>query len=212
MQFLKWLCIISIILCVLITPAFICNMSMTGLTTREQSSVFDNFSLANHANNQTQPGATSFWPDLNDALKDAKASGDVLLFTDLIYSMTFGLFIIIVKLRASNLVDNAEFELTFMNDYSVEIKGIPKNGFTDDDLKSYLEKFGGKVIELSYAHYYNGVLTAYKKLGKLNKKIRHLEVKAKIVEDEEIESGKTPSKKYQNKLEKLYIKQMTLKE
>ena len=149
---------------------------------------------------------------VNDALKDAKASGDVLLFTDLIYSMTFGLFIIIVKLRASNLVDNAEFELTFMNDYSVEIKGIPKNGFTDDDLKSYLEKFGGKVIELSYAHYYNGVLTAYKKLGKLNKKIRHLEVKAKIVEDEEIESGKTPSKKYQNKLEKLYIKQMTLKE
>jgi hypothetical protein len=64
--------------------------------------------------------------------------------------------------RFTNMIDEAEYELTFMNDYSVEITGIPKKDFTDQKLKQFLESFGGKIVELSYAYYFNGMLSDYK--------------------------------------------------
>lgn len=55
-------------------------------------------------------------------------------------------------------IDDAEYELTFMNDYSVEIKGIPRSGFTDEQLIEYLQSFGGKIVEISYARYFKDML------------------------------------------------------
>ena len=59
-------------------------------------------------------------------------------------------------------IDDAEYELTFMNDYSVEVKGIPKSGFTDSELIAYLKSYGGNVVELSYARYFKEMLRDYK--------------------------------------------------
>lgn len=180
MLFLKSLCVISVIICILITPSVICNMSMSGISAQQESSVFDRFTLANQNNNQYQAGATTWWPSFNKVLIDNNLNGDILLYTDLIYSFTFGIAIVIMTIRMDNLIDSAEYELTFMNDYSIEVKGIPKSGFSDEELKSFLEKYGGKIVEIYYARYYKGMLSDYIKIAEIYKQIRTLEVKLSI--------------------------------
>lgn len=137
-------------------------MAMVGLPTNEQTSVFDKFTLANQADEEAEISAVSLWNDLYKAIKDSKSDGDILLFTDLLYSLTFAFGIIIINKKLNNQIAAAEYELTFMNDYSIEVKGIPRKGFTDEELISYLESFGGKVIELSYARYFGALLKDYK--------------------------------------------------
>ena len=137
-------------------------MAMVGLPTNEQTSVFDKFTLANQADEEAEISAVSLWNDLYIAIKDSKSDGDILLFTDLLYSLTFAFGIIIINKKLNNQIAAAEYELTFMNDYSIEVKGIPRKGFTDEELISYLESFGGKVIELSYARYFGALLKDYK--------------------------------------------------
>ena len=180
MLFIKSLWIISIIIWILITPALLWNMSMSGITTQQESSIFDRFTLANQNNDQNQKGSSSWWEGFNKIIIENKLNGDILLYTDLIYSFTFGIAIIIMTLRIDNLIDSAEYELTFMNDYSVEVKGIPKNGFSDEELKTFLESFGGEVIEISYARYFKGMLSDYIKIAEIYKKIRTQEIKLQI--------------------------------
>lgn len=211
MVYLKWMWILSIVLAILVTPAFICNMSRTGMSTREQTSILDKFSLANQGKNVDDSYTSSYWPSLNNALNDSDSAGDVLIFTDVIYSFFFAVFIIIMNLRISNQIEAAEFELTFMNDFSVEIKGLPKTGFTDQELIEYLQLFGGEIVELSYSRYFRGILFAYKSMTKVNKQIRHYEILSQIYEQTQIDEGKQPKPKYHKILDQLYKKQMKLK-
>lgn len=136
-------------------------MVMTGISSSERQSIFDKFTIANHANEQDVDD--SYWLWLRTQIIAAKAAGDIVIFTDIFYTLAFALFILLIMNRQfDNKIDSAEYELTFMNDYSVEIKGLPRKGVSHSQLKSFLESFSGKVIELSFARYYGGMLTDYK--------------------------------------------------
>jgi hypothetical protein len=135
-------------------------MVMTGISGSERQSHFDKFTIANQANKQDN--SESYWLWLQVKIVDAKAAGDIVIFTDIFYSLAFALFIIIINRQFHNKIDSAEYELTFMNDYSVEIQGLPSNGVSHLQLKLFLESFSGKVLEISYARYYGGMLADYK--------------------------------------------------
>jgi len=183
---------------------------MTGIQTKEQISIFDKFSIANHANEQSDDINDSYWPALYDLMKDDDVSSSVIVFTDVVYSLVFIICLVIMNRKFTHQIDSAEYELTFMNDYAVEVTGIPKSGFTDKQLKSFLESFGGKIVELSYGYYFDGMLNDYKKLDGVNKSIRELEIQLKIKAKS---LGNQPNYFRDNsiKLEKLYLNQAIIK-
>ena len=99
---------------------------------------------------------------LKKLIINSRSAGDIILFSDVFYSLTFAIWIIIMYKYFQREIDDAEYELTFMNDYSVEVKGIPKSGFTDSELIAYLKSYGGNVVELSYARHFKEMLRDYK--------------------------------------------------
>ena len=101
------------------------------------------------------------------------------MYDDIIYSFAFWVAIVVMINRINNQIDSAEYELSFMNDYSVEIKGIPRNGFEDEEFRSFIEKWGGRSIEISYAKYFDGILNAYRRISKVHTKLKILEAKFK---------------------------------
>ncbi|CAI2383869.1 unnamed protein product [Moneuplotes crassus] len=161
MLFLKSIAVISVILSILVTPVVVTNGIVNGVPSDERNGLFDRFCLASHTNEEKP----------QNFITDEKLAGDIVLFTDVLYSLTFALCILILHKYFNKRIDEAEYELTFMNDYSVEIKGIPKNGFTDQQLIEYLQPYGGRVVEINYARYFGNMLIDYKKLSELNKKI-----------------------------------------
>jgi hypothetical protein len=91
MLFLKWMAAITILLSLIITPVFICNMAMLGIPRKDQISVFDRFTLANQANEQDSRHERSYWPWMYEKLQYLGISSEIVVFTDVTYSLTFAL-------------------------------------------------------------------------------------------------------------------------
>lgn len=90
-----------------------------------------------------------------------------LFICDAICSGIFIIFIIYLQIYSNSTVtENFEQNVT-LADYTLEIKGLPSEGYLKEQVASHFTQFG-EVKEVYLARSYNGVLTAYRERALLS--------------------------------------------
>lgn len=96
----------------------------------------------------------------------------LVLCFDMIYSVFFIIFLLIFKYVARRDIRRVQSQYYSSADYTLYIKGIPKDGVTEEEVKELFEKNFGAVHEVVLCKKYGGALTDYHKQDKYNKAIR----------------------------------------
>ena len=179
-----------LIACVSIYPIYE-NSTGNGLTAGDIRQRWDIWHVSNNDEVTTQ----------ND-LDNNKSEVIKLLVCDGIYTGLFIIFIVYFQIYSNKTVSRNFEKNVSLADYSIEVKGIPSEGISEQQVAEHFSQFGS-VVEVYLARSYNGILTAYKERALISYDIaylRLLEIKGHN-HSKEIEKLIKKMKKFDEKIE-----------
>jgi hypothetical protein len=169
---LKYLTVLFFIIGGISIWPILVNIDGDYLNTGDNKNFWDEWSIGN------VKGYDPFEKDLNKAedLQDEIDDSYVQIFSaDIVYCFFFIVFIVWYGVRSNYVVErNLKNNIT-PADYAVEVKGLPKENVTVQEVKDHFSMFGD-VVEVSFARKFGGLLQKYKKRAELSYKLGTLKL------------------------------------
>jgi hypothetical protein len=113
----------SLVAAVLVTPAFVCNLSNAALEDGESNNIFDTGTLANQGDNSRgYDGWLSFFQTSSVGL-----CASVVITSDLSITLAFVIAAALFVRKTTIEMKLQEGKRCYMSDFSIEIDGLPND-------------------------------------------------------------------------------------
>ena len=175
--FLKQMALLFIILIILAFPSFVFNLMGGFLDDQVSTSVFEKSTAGNRDGIGYDVTNESTAKDKLDEMDPYWRSS---MYLDMCACLIFMLFIQFFEKTNSQTVAKINKTMLAPNHYAVKITHIPAD-LKEKDLKEWLEKNHGPVVECVIAKSYKGLLKNYQDIAELDKKIGQEELRCEIL-------------------------------
>lgn len=137
-----------------------------GLPDDDRGQIWNAVSLAN----QHRLVITDTEEDNSDSINSSKIR---IIIADFLCNVIFSFFIIYFSIKTDKRIKSNLKNNMSCSDYAVEVKGLPQDNISVQEIRKFFEERFGKTEEVYLARKYEGKLKVFAKRAELEKKMNH---------------------------------------